>query len=64
MSLSAIRDEIETILGGVSGMGTVHDYERWANNWSDFLTLYQDDNDRINGWSITRRKTEETIELV
>lgn len=40
----------------VSGIGVVHDYERWASNWKDLLTLYQS-NGKLNGWSISRRST-------
>lgn len=57
MALSDITAEIKTILEGVSGIGTVHDYERWAATWEKFLELFKDSNNKINGWTITRRKT-------
>lgn len=57
MSLSSIRTQIKTILEGVSGIGIVHDYERWSADWKAFLTLFQDSNDLINGWMFAREKT-------
>ena len=59
MSLSAIRTQIKTTLEGVSGIGTVHEYERWANDWKGFLELFKTSANVINGWMITRRKTPE-----
>ena len=61
MSLTTIREQVKTILSGVSGIGVVHDYERWNSDWTKFLDLFRiegdDEKKRINGWSITRRKT-------
>jgi hypothetical protein len=54
MSLAAILTQVKTILEGVSGIGNVHKYQRWSKDWAGFLTLYQDDNDKINGWCVTR----------
>jgi len=56
MSLNAIRDYLKTLLSGVAGIGVVHDYERWAANWTDLLSYYQK-NGKLNGWAITRRST-------
>ncbi len=56
MALSSIRTAIKTILEGVSGIGIVHDYERWANDWNTFLEFYKTGG-KINGWSITRKAT-------
>lgn len=60
MSLEAIREQIKTILSGVSGIGVVHDYERWAADWTSYLELFSVEDEigtRINGWEITRKKT-------
>ncbi len=59
MSEVLIRAAIKTALEGVSGIGTVHDYERWANDWNDFLALYKTSANKINGWTITRQRTTE-----
>lgn len=60
MSLSTIREQIKAILSGVSGVGVVHDYDRWAAHWAAFLGLFtveEDGQKTVNGWVITRRKT-------
>jgi hypothetical protein len=63
MSESAIRTQIKTILEGVTGIGVVHDYERWSNDWATFLTLFKHvAGSRINGWIITRFKVDEEEE--
>lgn len=63
MSLTAIREQIKTILSGVSGIGVVHDYERFSNDWKKYLSLFtvEDDNGekRINGCTFTRVATPE-----
>ncbi len=59
MNLPAIREQIKTILSGVSGVGVVHDYDRLAMDYSKMLALFQDANGRINGWTITRDETPE-----
>lgn len=38
------------------GIGVVHDYERWAVNWSDLLGHYQTYG-KLNGWAISRKAT-------
>ncbi|MBA7676883.1 hypothetical protein ES703_85128 [subsurface metagenome] len=59
MSLSLIRDEIKSILLGVSGVGTkVHDYERYAKTWEEYLAFFKS-NGLIKGWTITRTATPE-----
>ena len=57
MSLVNIRTEIKTILSAVDGIGVVHDYVRWANEWSKFLDLFKDSNNKVNGWMISRIST-------
>lgn len=59
MSLALIRAEIKSILLAVTGVGTkVHDYERWAKTWEDYLSLFKS-NGLIKGWTITRTATPE-----
>lgn len=59
MSLSLIRNEIKLILSGVSGVGTkVHDYERYAKTWEEYLAFFKTDG-LIKGWTITRTATPE-----
>lgn len=59
MSLSLIRDQIKTILLAVEGVGTkVHDYERWAKTWEEYLAFFKS-NGLIKGWTITRTSTPE-----
>ena len=53
MSYTTILAEIKEELSAASGIGTVHDYERWCNNQADFETLYKSGS-TINGWTITR----------
>jgi len=57
VALSDIRTQIKSVLESVDGIGTVHEYERWSNTWENFLEHFKDSNDRINGWTITRRAT-------
>lgn len=59
MTLADIREQIKTILSTVPGIGIVHDYERLAVSWDDVLKFYKDADGRINGWTITRPKTDE-----
>jgi len=59
MSLSLIRDQIKAILLATSGVGAkVHDYERWAKTWEDYLAFFKS-NGLIKGWTITRTATSE-----
>jgi len=63
-----IRGQIAIILAGVSGMGVVHEYQRWAATWEKFLDHFKDADNKINGCCISRaatpafRKTMPTIE--
>jgi hypothetical protein len=54
MSESAIRTKIEEMLEEISDIGKVHDYDRWAKDWSAFINLFKDGK-AIKGWEITRR---------
>jgi len=62
MSEAAINTQIGTILSGVSGIGVVHNYQRWASTWEKFLDLFKTNSDKINGWMITRAATPATVE--
>ena len=59
MRLANIREQVKAILSGVSGIGVVHDYERWEDTWQKFLEHYKDPDEKINGWTITRNATPE-----
>ena len=48
-----IRTQLKTVLEGVSGVGTVHDYQRWEIEADNFATLFVSQG-RINAWMITR----------
>jgi len=63
MSVANIRTQIKIILESVAGIGVVHDYERWAVDWAKALQLFKPSNqDKINGWMITRTKTQEWVD--
>lgn len=58
MSESAIRAAIYAAVGGVSNVGKVYDYERWAATWPDFLALFKttvSGTDQIRGWEVSYR---------
>ena len=57
MALSDIRSEIKTILEAVDDIGIVHDYDRWAKNWDDFLSLFKTADNKIHGWCFFRKAT-------
>jgi hypothetical protein len=64
MSESAIRTQIFSILSGVSDIGKVYDYERWAADWVQFINLFKttiDGEDQIRGWEIGRKSAPEKI---
>lgn len=62
MSLATIRTQVKTILEGVSGIGLVHEYVRWATTWEKFLEFFKTSSNKINGATITRVQTPETCE--
>lgn len=62
MRLTSIREQIKAILEGVSGIGVVHDYQRWSATWEKFLDHFKDPDGKINGWVFTREKTPATCE--
>lgn len=64
-TLAAIRAAIVAELQAVPGIGTVHDYERYAAREGDFRTLYLHDLgggvSQIRGWYVRRLSTAETL---
>ena len=59
MSLTTIRAAAAAIIGGVSGIGVVHEYLRWATAQDKFLSFFKDAENKINGCMITRASTPE-----
>lgn len=57
MSWTAIRDQIQTTLSGVSGIGQVHNYLRYVTTQSAFEALFVSGG-VINAWLHTRRATD------
>lgn len=56
MSESAIRAQIYAILNGITNIGKVHDYERWAKTWGEFILLFKSiPHNQIRGWEIGRK---------
>lgn len=58
MSESAIREAIFNALDAVALVGIVHDYERHAAQWDDFLNLFKteiEQQEQIRGWMIGYR---------
>ena len=58
MSISAIRATIYSAVNGVTDVGKVYDYERWANEWDDFLTLFKTtigSTVQVRGWEVSYR---------
>lgn len=49
---STVRDSIKAQVAGISGIGQVHDYERYSADWSSYFTLFGGTN-QILGWWIT-----------
>jgi hypothetical protein len=57
MSEAAVRAQIKTILEGVTGIGPVHDYERYPRSYADLFDLMRDTGGKVNGWMISREST-------
>lgn len=56
MSEATVRAAIKAVLEDVTNVGEVHDYERWAADWSAYLDLLKTtigNSDVIRGWTIT-----------
>lgn len=55
MSESGIRAQIKSTLEAVSGIGAVHDYERYPRSLADFfLAMTSGSPAQVNGWVIHR----------
>jgi len=64
MSLANIRTEIKNLLETVPGIGKVHDYQRWTNDWKKFLEFFKTSDNKINGWMITSPRANEKIQAL
>ncbi len=56
MAEATVRARLKTILESVTSVGTVHDYERWAADWTTYLDRFKttiSSVDVIRGWTIT-----------
>lgn len=61
MSIAAVRTAIATILAGVTDIGVVHAYERYATNLDGLKTLYfSAPHNQIRGWYVSRNRSGET----
>ena len=56
--LATIRAAIKTTLSGVSNVGVIHDYERFASKKSEFKALFES-NGVMRGWFFFRERTQE-----
>lgn len=56
MSEAAIRAQIKTDLESVSGIGVVHDRQRFSRSWAEWFKLMTSDG-VVNGWTIHRQAT-------
>ena len=55
MSETTHRAALKTILNSVSGIGQVHDYERWSSEWNVFLEKFATTSGGgkiVKGWTI------------
>jgi hypothetical protein len=59
MALDSIIAAVKTILEGVTGMGLVHDYSRYATTATAVKALYVTNN-VLNAWEIDRASTPAT----
>ncbi len=56
MAEATLRTTIYNVVNGVTNVGTVHDYVRYASDTSDFLDLFKttiSGSDVIRGWTVT-----------
>ena len=53
MALADIREQIKIILSTVSGIGVIHEYERFADTWTKFLDFFKDENGKIINYLAT-----------
>jgi hypothetical protein len=58
MSQAAIRTALNTAVNTVADVGNVHDYERWSDDWANFLDMFKttiNNVEQIRGWDIAYR---------
>ena len=48
MNQGQIREQIKIILSGVSGVGIVHDYDRWTKDRTKLISLFKTADDRLS----------------
>ena len=63
MSYATVLAQIKSVLDGVTGIGTVHDYARWNVDDASFNVLFVKKN-VLNFWTISRRETAESWDAV
>jgi hypothetical protein len=54
---TVVRDAVVARVNTVTGIGAVHSYQRFTNNWTDFLTIFAQTisgNFQVRGWFLTR----------
>lgn len=56
MPESTIRAAIKSEIEGALTTAMVYDYERWAKNWSDVISLFKTTNNLIHSWMVSRRQ--------
>ena len=64
MSEATVRAQINTVVAAVTNIGGVHDYERWSDDWSAFLTQHKvtiSSVDQIRTWLIGYRGFPESV---
>lgn len=61
MSVPQMREQIKAILSGVSGIGVVHDYIRWAADWNKVLDRFRDSTGKINTVMFARDKMQKRL---
>jgi hypothetical protein len=62
MSETAIRAQIKTNLEAVTGIGVVHNYERYSRSFAQFLSLMTSSG-TVNGWMIHREANSNTRQV-
>lgn len=61
MSLSSVRTQVKTILEAVTGIGEVHDFERYSKDWATYKDLFKSGS-HINFTQILRPAFIRTVE--
>jgi hypothetical protein len=63
-SETTYRGAIKTALEGVTGIGQVHDYERWNDDWPSLLLQFQSTISgvaQLRGWTITLGQVQQEV---